>query len=199
MKEDILEQVVEDWLLAKSGMFVRHNVKFRPSKDDPEYESKKDSTHSDIDVLGINVKAEGDKRVWAVSCKSWQNGFNVNQWHKWLIECPDEKSHGREHWKSFREICKPKWSRAFIKKIQNETGSTKFTYCIACTKVIGDPKIIEDNFQFRKNLDGNTIKIITFEEMFNDIKAKSGTTLASTQLGRLMQLMNASGVIKKVA
>lgn len=33
-KEDILEQIVEEYLLH-AGYFVRHNLKFRPRSDDP--------------------------------------------------------------------------------------------------------------------------------------------------------------------
>jgi hypothetical protein len=51
MKEDILEQLVDDFLLAK-GYFTRHNVKFKPRADHPEFIPKDDSNHSDIDVLG---------------------------------------------------------------------------------------------------------------------------------------------------
>jgi len=28
MKEDILEQLVEDWFVSKPGWFVKHNIKF---------------------------------------------------------------------------------------------------------------------------------------------------------------------------
>ena len=35
-KDDILEQIVEEYLLHK-GYFVRHSVKFIPRKDHPEF------------------------------------------------------------------------------------------------------------------------------------------------------------------
>ncbi len=53
MKEDILEQVVDDYLQAR-GFFTRHNIKFKPRKDHPAFNSKNDSVPSDIDVMGIN-------------------------------------------------------------------------------------------------------------------------------------------------
>ena len=79
MKEDILEQLVDDYLQAK-GYFTRHNVKFKPSSIADGYDAKKDRVDSDIDVVGFNPLCEGPDRVWVVSCKSWQTGFNPTQW-----------------------------------------------------------------------------------------------------------------------
>ena len=50
-KEDILEQIVEEYL-THEGYFVRHNVKFLPRKDHPEFVLNQHSNHSDIDVIG---------------------------------------------------------------------------------------------------------------------------------------------------
>ena len=41
-KEDILEQIVEEYLIHK-GYFVQHNIKFLPSRDHPEFVLNKDS------------------------------------------------------------------------------------------------------------------------------------------------------------
>ncbi|MGD0183614.1 MAG: hypothetical protein ABSC25_00005, partial [Roseiarcus sp.] len=49
MKEDILEQIVEDYIQSQ-GYFTRHNVKFLPRKDHPQFNAKDDSNDSDIDV-----------------------------------------------------------------------------------------------------------------------------------------------------
>ena len=76
MKEDILEQLVDDYLQAK-GYFTRHNIKFKPRPDHPDFVTKDDSNHSDIDVIGYHPRLLGPARVVAVSCKSWQGGFNV--------------------------------------------------------------------------------------------------------------------------
>ena len=74
-KEDILEQIVEEYLIHK-GYFVQHNIKYRPDKNDRDFDSQKDSVHSDIDVLAINPRLSGPKRVLAVNVKSWQGGFD---------------------------------------------------------------------------------------------------------------------------
>ena len=57
--------------------FTKHNLKFRPAKETKGYDSKKDSNHSDIDVIGIHPIKEGPEKVWVVSCKSWQAGFDA--------------------------------------------------------------------------------------------------------------------------
>src|SRR6267154_241992 len=108
MKEDILEQLVDDYLQSQ-GYFTRHNLKFRPSQDGTEFVSKKDSNHSDIDVIGYNPHLPGTERVVAVSCKSWQSGFRVKSWLNALEG--KKKISGRESWKFFRELIEPKWSQ----------------------------------------------------------------------------------------
>jgi hypothetical protein len=98
MKEDILEQVVDDYLQAR-GFFTRHNIKFQPRKSHPAFNTLDDSVPSDIDVLGVNPNLRGRSRVWVVSCKSWQAGFRVR---KVLEELKQNKIRsGREMWRFF--------------------------------------------------------------------------------------------------
>jgi hypothetical protein len=198
-KEDILEQIVEEYLIYK-GYFVRHNLKFLPKKNHPEFISKKDSNHSDIDVLGYNPKEKGHDRIWAVSCKSWQEGFRP----KHILDAIENKKRvgGREAWKSFRELTSSKWAEGFIETIQEATGSCKFTYVVAVAKVINAER---DNWQsyqpFREILKQNPIRIISFAEMITEIQSRmrSSTgkvtkTLASSEIGRLLQLFEAAGL-----
>jgi hypothetical protein len=209
MKEDILEQIVEDWLVSQSGCFVKHNIKFRPNTDDRDYDSKKDSVHSDIDILSINTnKAKYDK-VFAITCKSWQSGFNSKMWLEELekdISLFEKRDYGRDKWKYFRELVVPKWTKAFIEEIYKQTNTKCFTYCIACTKIINNKNNEIDLFQKSKifeerfNAFGADVKIriITFEEMIKDyfdrIKERSMNTLESTDIGRLLQLIRSSKV-----
>lgn len=53
MKEDVLEQITADYLNSR-GYFVLTNVKYRPSKADPEWHARQDSVRSDIDVVGYH-------------------------------------------------------------------------------------------------------------------------------------------------
>lgn len=105
MKEDVLEQVVDDYLMHK-GYFTRHNLRFRPASDHIEFDRRADAVHSDIDVVGIHPTLEGPERVLAVSCKAWQAGFDPAAKVREILE--NKISSGREAWKGFRELCRPK-------------------------------------------------------------------------------------------
>jgi hypothetical protein len=52
MKEDVLEQIVDDYLQFR-GYFTVHNVSFRPDPAHPAYEAAKDRVPSDVDVIGL--------------------------------------------------------------------------------------------------------------------------------------------------
>lgn len=205
MKEDILEQIFEDWLLSKKHSFTKNNIKFKPDKASKEYDSRTDSSYSDIDILGIHLKNRGVKRVSVANCKSWQNGFDPKYWHDKLINHSDKKRANRENWKYFRELVNQKWSKAFREKIYEETQSKDFTYYLAVTKLIGKQSshyktIFENETVFIRNLSNNgknkvEIKIITFEEIFIEyFHRTSGHTLEATMVGRLLQVMKASGI-----
>lgn len=128
MKEDILEELVDGYLLRQPAVFTKHNVKYRPNQSTiNKTDKKKFSVHSDIDVLGVNVMT---KEVFAVSCKSWQNGMNLKKYLE-VLSNPDNHQtqvSGRSVWKAFRELCHPVWAKAFREKIFEETGSKNFTY-----------------------------------------------------------------------
>ena len=142
MKEDILEQLVDDYLKSQ-GYFTTHNIKFKPDPRHKDYVSKQDSVPSDIDLLAVHPNKRGADKVVAVTCKSWQTGINPSA----LINAieTDAKLGGRIAWKSFRELKEPKWSAAYCQKIEEMTGSKKFTYWTAVTKVIGDPLVWENH------------------------------------------------------
>ena len=190
MKEDILEQLVDDYLKF-NGFFTLHNVKFQPAETDPEYVLKDDCVASDIDVVGFHPMREGIGRTWVVSCKSWQAGFDPKR----RIELINgkKKISGRQAWQSFRELVKKKWADGLIARIEKLTGSTKFTYFTAVTKLRGEASIWEQHQPFRENLRDNPIKILTLQEMLSDLYKKTDTTVASSEVGRLLQVIKASG------
>ena len=193
-KEDILEQLVGEYLLHK-GYFIRNNIKFVPRKDHPEFVSNKDSNHSDIDILAYHPKIQGPRKVLAVSCKSWQIGFNVSSKLDGIRN--NKIANGRDAWKSFRELTVPKWSEAFVKAVEENTGLSKFTYVLAVTRVVGDPAIWQEHQPFRDALNGNPIEILTFSKMFSEVvqelNRENKKTLAATDIGRMAQLIAASG------
>jgi hypothetical protein len=190
-KEDILEQLVEEYLLH-DGYFVRHNVKFLPRRDHPDFISNQDSNHSDIDVIGYHPTRTGAERVKVVSCKSWQDGFDASA----EIRNIDQNKiiRGREAWKSFRELVVPKWSEAFLSAVQAATGQSEFTYVTAVTKLVGSKNSWETNQTFIQSLEGNPIRIIDLREMLNFISPSLSTTLAGTEVGRMLQLFKAAGI-----
>ncbi len=190
-KEDILEQLIEEYLLHK-GYFVRHNVKFLPRKNHPDFVSNQDSNHSDIDVIGFHPLLTGPSRVLAVSCKSWQGGFDpASEIRKIRL---DRKVRGRAAWKGFRELVSPKWSEAFIDAVFKITGEKEFTYVTAVTKLIGDKTAWETNTELLYALKGNPIQILELKDVLNTVSAGLGTTLAGTDVGRMLQLFKAAGL-----
>lgn len=190
-KEDILEQLVEEYLLHE-GYFVRHNLKFKPQANHPDFDSKKDSNHSDIDVIGYHPRKTGLDKVIVVSCKSWQSGFNTAKELKNIQE--NKFVSGKDAWRRFRELVVPKWSEAFIATVEASTGQREFTYVLAVTKIVGDKDLWESNLAFRKSLAGNPIKIIDLREMLVTISPGLSTTLAGTEVGRMLQLFKATGI-----
>lgn len=210
MKEDILEQLVEDWFVARQGFFVKHNIRFRPSKSHENYLPKKDSVNSDIDILAIKANSKGVDRVHVVTCKSWQSGFNPNNWVTKLekeaeYNEPSVNFVTREHWKYFRELVSDKWMEAFLDVIQTETGQRDFTYTIAVTKLKGtkehkialeESKIIKARFKEKKS--NIIIRILPLAELIERyterIVAKDTPSLEATDVGRLLQLIQAAGL-----
>jgi hypothetical protein len=190
-KEDILEQLVEEYLIHK-GYFVRHNIKYLPSKDHPDYLKQQDSNHSDIDVLGYNPLLPGTERILAVSCKSWQFGFDPAFELRSIAE--NRVAHGRDAWKAFRELARDKWADGFLTAIRESCGSDTFTYVLAVAKLRGERAIWENHQPFIERLQGNPIKIITFREMIEDVYSSLGTTLAGSEVGRMLQMFKAAGI-----
>jgi len=190
-KEDILEQIVEEYFLTK-GYFVQHNVKFKPRRDHPDFVREQDSNHSDIDVLAINPIQSGPDAVVAVSCKSWQAGFDPRR-ELDAIEHNKILS-GRERWRTFRELCVPKWSEAFIQKVRDMTGCVEFTHITAVSHIKGQRTLWETHAPFQQAMDTNPVRLLTFRDMLEEIQHNMTTTLASTEVGRMIQMFRAAGI-----
>jgi len=192
MKEDILEQLVDDYLKF-NGFFTVHNVKFKPAEGHADYLKREDCVPSDIDVIGFHPRREGVERVWVVGCKSWQAGFDPRERIDAIKE--NKRREGRDAWRSFRELARPKWAEALIGEVDRLTGQKEFTYVTAVTKLVGNATASAwETYQpFRDNLHGNPIKILTLQDMLRDLYNKTNTTVASSEVGRLLQVIKASG------
>lgn len=190
MKEDILEQLIDDYL-QHQGYFTRHNIRFRPGAKSDGYDSRQDSVSSDIDVIGFHPRLNGPPRVMVVSSKSWQSGFRPAYYIDKILS--GATIGRREAWRGFRELANEKWAAAFRARVFELTGETEFTYVTAVTKLIGDRAIWTENEVFRANMGGNPIQILTFGEMLNELWPALSKTPAGSELGRMLQLMKASG------
>jgi hypothetical protein len=190
-KEDILEQIVEEYLIHR-GYFVQRNIKYRPDKANLDYDPKKDSVSSDIDVLAFNPCKKGSKRVLAFNIKSYQSGFEF----KSVIEQINSNGriNGREACLSYRELCIPKWTRAFLNAIEQRTGEADFTYVLAVTLAKGNEKLWTGCQRFRDAMNGNPLEVLTLKAMVEEIEPSLTTTPAATDIGRTLQLFRAAGL-----
>jgi hypothetical protein len=124
------------------------------------------------------------------SCKSWQSGFNPRSEINAIEQAKIRR--GRQAWQAFRELTVPKWSEGFRFAVSQATGSERFTYLTAVARLSGDRSAWENYEPFRAALGGNPLKIVTFREMVQEIQAKLTTTLASTEVGRMLQMFLAA-------
>ncbi len=62
------------------------------------------------------------------------------------------------------------------------------------TKLVGSKDPWENNATFIASLSGNPIRILDLKEMLNSISPTLGTTLAGTEVGRMLQLVKAAGI-----
>jgi hypothetical protein len=193
MKEDVLEQIVDDYLQLR-GYFTTHNVRFSPRKDHPEYDSRQDSVSSDVDVVGVHPRRTAIDRVVVVSCKAWQTGFDAPiKLEELRGERPNPK---RETWRHFRELWVPKWSEAFKETIAERTGADTFSYRIAVTHLRGDGEGWAQDSHIRENLAGSSFGFLTLEAMWKTMLKELKSTPASSEIGRLAQLLKAAGLTK---
>lgn len=202
MKEDVLEQLVDDYLQL-NGYFTQHNVRFKPDKSNRRYVAREHQVSSDIDVVGFNPRKRGAERVWVVSCKSWQAGFNASHRLEQLRgKRPNPK---REVWRSHRELWDPVWAESFRRKVRELTGQEGFHYWVAVTRLTGaakDPGTAADLWAtdktIRKNLAGSKISFLEFktiwETVFEGDSAQKSKSPAPSEIGRLAQLMRAAGI-----
>lgn len=195
MKEDVLEQIVDDYLQL-NGYFTIHNVRFKPSPDHPDYVANDDRVASDVDVVGLHPTKRGVERVWVVSCKAWQSGFNADRKLKELRG--EVRNPKRATWRHFRELWVPKWADALRQEVKERTGTDKFRYSIAVTRLIGDDSGWKSEATIGENLGGNPFSFLTLESMWSEYLEAIGTTPQPSEIGRLAQLLKAAGVTDTV-
>jgi hypothetical protein len=78
------------------------------------------------------------------------------------------------------------------------TGTNCFTYITAVTRLDGEKSVWEQHEMFSCAIGGNPIKVLDMQEMLASILPKLTTTVANTSIGRMLQLMKASGITLKL-
>lgn len=213
MKEDILEQIAEDFYSKRVGYFTKHNIKYRPSKEEPTYIAKYDSVHSDIDLIIID--AHERNKIITVSCKSWQGGFDISKFKNTLEDAlknqPIKTTGKKDDWCAFRELCIHSWTNSFLKILRNELNvvdiqEIELEYVILCTKITKGSLKHKSDFEnseaikkyFKQKKVNLKLKIITIDEMIAEIlkimNEKDTPYVENTHLSRTLQLMIASGM-----
>ena len=191
MKEDVLEQIVDDYLKF-TGYFTLHNLGFKPSPLHAEWDPDKDRVPSDVDVVGYHPRETGNAQVVVVSCKSWQTGFDANYW---LDALREGKAIGRRWaWQFFRELWVPKWAEAFRDMIYDLTGAREFTYRIAVTVLRGDAAAWSADPTIAANLPGSSVGFLPLDRIWATLLAELTTRPAASEIGRLVQLLKAAGL-----
>jgi hypothetical protein len=127
-----------------------------------------------------------------MSCKSWQSACNPASEIR-AIE-GNKVRRGRLAWQASRELTSPKWSEGFMRALHDATGIYRFTHVTAVGKLAGSTETWENYAPFSNALGGNPVTIITFREMVTEIQGKLTTTLASTEVGRMLQMFMAADV-----
>lgn len=82
--------------------------------------------------------------------------------------------------------------------MEETTGTRKFTYITAVTKIKGDKTVWETNEKFRQALGGNPIEVLDMHSLLEAVLPKLTTTLANTNIGRMLQLIKAAGIEIKI-
>ena len=133
----------------------------------------------------------------AASRRNWQEGLNPSKQINAILN--NKKLGGKETWKVRRELTCPKWSEAFLKAVKDATGADRFTHVTAVTCMAkGKNKAEWENHRpFQRALHGNPIRIITLSEMINEIGRGLTKTLATTEVGRMLQFLYAAGIITR--
>ena len=193
MVEDVLEQVVDDWL-RRQGYFTRTNVRFGPRLGDAGYLSRDHNQQSDLDVVAIRPAAPpGPDRVLAISCKAMQAGFSPNRWLK-AAEA-DKVYNGKNARKHLRELWDPVWMTSLRSAVRELTGTDEFTYVLAVTRLgtggSADTTVWKEHPVVGANLDSLPARVLTFGEMWEDLVNDVTQRIEPSHVGRLAQLLKA--------
>lgn len=196
MAEDILEQLVEDYLRL-NGYLTMANVRFGPRKGEPGYAPLSHNQPSDIDVLALNPNKRGPSKVLAVSCKAMQGGFSPNRWLD--ASKRNQYYNGKRApnaWKHMHELWDVAWNQAHRTRVKDLTGQSHYTYILAVTRLdkggSPDMKVLEDDPQVGKLVRGVSLRFLPLSEIWNHVSERVTTQVEPSALGRLSQILRAA-------
>ena len=78
--------------------------------------------------------------------------------------------------------------------MRDATGRDEFTYVLAVAHVREDKDFWENHQPFIDAFSDNPIRVITFQDMIEEIYEQLGTTLAATEVGRMLQMFRAAKI-----
>jgi hypothetical protein len=88
-----------------------------------------------------------------------------------------------------------------MEAVEAATGSRRFTYVTAVTLLCADDDATmswTNRPDFKRRLENNPIKLLSLAEMLEEVFPKLGTTVASSNFSRSLQLIKASGWQMKI-
>lgn len=80
------------------------------------------------------------------------------------------------------------------KDVGKSTDTDRFIYVLAVAKIVGVRTPWEHHRPFRDAFGGNPVTIISFRDMILDIQRQATTTLAASEVGRMLQLFQVAGI-----
>ena len=185
MKEDILEQLVEDYLISER-YFTMANVKYGIGHQ----------TDSDIDVIGF-APTSPNRPILVVTCKSWQSGFNIDKWEQSISS---RNRNGNMDCMKMRELADPQWAAALGATVQSLTGQKGFIHVTAVTKAIGGnngdwtpgfkQKVRNDFISYGYRVEA---EILSVSDILSALYSRITSRLEPSLVGRLIQVIKASG------
>ena len=184
-------KIIDDYLKF-SGFFTIHDVKFQPSEADAEFVSTSDSVPGNADIVGLQPRRQGSDRIWVVNCKRWHESHGFDPRENMAAIESNKVVLGQQAWHAFPELVSQKWADALIGEIERLAGSAQFTYITAVARLRGDATVWEQHQPFRDHLRGNPIKILTLEEMLNELCKKTNPMVDVLETGRAWEVVQAS-------
>lgn len=105
----------------------------------------------------------------------------------WLVSSNAGLFAAERHGRAFVSLFLQNGRKRFSRRSKGRLAQTEFTYILAVTKVVGSRTPWESSLVFSQALNRNPIRIIDLRDTLKVIGPGLGTTLAGTEVGRMLQ------------